>query len=134
MEIKEIKDLLPYQESLRALWEVEEFQPLLSFLSNLRKQKEDEFWMTNFTQQEPEQVKAVVMARISELRVLRVISTLPDHLDTVREQLQARAEAIEKMKAAGESNTIGGAVGRVGNPPANPVPININKKEGEKDA
>lgn len=93
MQLNRMEDLIPHKESLKALYQSEEFQILLSFLSSLRGQKENEVW----AYQGSVNGKDAVVAK-TELAVMISQRNLITMLENLPQAIQMLEDTIEKQK------------------------------------
>lgn len=103
MEINKLEDLIPYQRSLKELYQQEEFQVLLCFLSSIKAQKEAELFAIQATI-----VKAAsleVHLKVQECVIQRNMAAMLAELPTVVREVEAvldkqkrHAEAFEKAQ------------------------------------
>src|SRR6516164_9774278 len=103
MDFQTIQDLIPHKESLAVLYRSEEFQPLASFLSSIRKQKELEIFnmqgVLTVKKEEPDlmfKVCTSLLQLITQRNSIAMIESLP----TVITDMESQMKLQEAAKAA----------------------------------
>jgi hypothetical protein len=105
MEIKQMGDLIPYHKSLQELWDKEEFQPVLAFLSSLRQEALDSFRTANLYQYSAEHVKTKISSDKTQYNLANMLMYLPDVIKEAKELILKRTtkfEAFEQSQETGE--------------------------------
>jgi hypothetical protein len=97
MEINKLEDLIPYQRSLAALWDREEFQPVLGLLNRL---KEEAISWARFdaTAVEAENVKAASTRISTQLRIVELFIELPERLTNLAKTAEQNKTKLVQMK------------------------------------
>lgn len=100
MEISKLEDLIPYKASLKELYQQEEFQILLSFLSSLRKQKEAEIFNSQaaLVQSSNGKTDSTMRTELAVMIAQRNIAAMIENLPLVVHEVQATLER-QKLQA-----------------------------------
>ena len=105
MEIKQVKDLVPYRASLRELWAREEFQPVLAWLSSLRQEAFENIGAIDF--KEPaESVKTKAAIEVQRLKDFSTMLYLPTQLEAIVQQEERIKDKMQKYQASQEGAII----------------------------
>jgi hypothetical protein len=97
-----MEDLIPHKESLKVLYQLEEFQVLLSFLSSLRKQKEAEVWMyqQSVNGKEGNSVKVEIAVMLAQRNLIAMLETLPEAVSAVESVIERQKEQAHAFQKA----------------------------------
>src|SRR5215472_3730662 len=105
MQINRMEDLVPHKASLKALYNLEEFQPLQGFLNSLRLQKEAEIWqysMNGLKEKTAEVYKTEISIMIAQRNLLAMLEQLPLAVQTIEDNIEKQKVQAEAFRKAQE--------------------------------
>lgn len=104
MEIKSIKDLIQYRQSLKELWDKEEFQPVLAFLSSMYEEAVDGIRSLNIQEGFATAVRVATLK--NQMNFANLFFKLPEAIK-LAEEMQEKAEAQAlKFQSSQEGGSI----------------------------
>jgi len=104
MEIKQVKDLIPYRVSLKELWEEERFQPVKALLYSTYEESVLEFRALKIGD-DPKIVGRIVTLQ-ERMNFSGLMYDLPNTLKQLEDQNYRISEKVKAMGAAQEGGTI----------------------------
>lgn len=86
------------------LYQLEEFQVLLSFLNSLRLQKESEVWVYQnaLNGKDPVLVKTELAVMIAQRNLIAMLENLPDAISAIEATITKQKEDAAKFKKSQE--------------------------------
>jgi len=105
VEINKLEDLIPYREHLTVLWEHQDFQPALVFLSSLMKEQ-TEYLIAGetFKNSSDSLIQKAVWA--ANIRTLRMLISLPSIIKEAEKQIEDVKVQRERLKRSAEQGGI----------------------------
>jgi len=101
MEISKVGDLLPYRKSLQELWEREEFQPVLAYLSRVRQEAYEAMCALNLLDSD-EVIAAKTRIQVTQLKSFNSVLQLPQVLKEIEDRNERVASKLEQYQASQE--------------------------------
>ena len=105
MEIKQVGDLIPYHKSLQELWDKEEFQPVLAFLSSIRDEALTEFRSADSKSKE-RILRATFATTKTQFNLAAMLLELPKVVKFAKDQIEQQGKAKLRFVESQETGEI----------------------------